>query len=107
LLQPTHFSLLGFVNIQKYGEPANEEDSEPIYHAFYPVAGQDLIKDGHHWINAGNFHLASDGPKLLDYGNPETQRIIGEYGLALYVSFDIEAGRAQTEKFRSLRTSSQ
>jgi len=99
LLQPTHFSFLGLLNIQKYGEPADEKDSEPIYHAFFPVAGQDLIRDGHHWVNAGNFHLANDGPKLLDYGNPETQRIVSEYGIALYTSFDINAGRAQTEKY--------
>ena len=103
LLQPTFFSFFGLVNVQKYGKPADEKDSDPIYHAFFPVAGQDLIRDGHHWNNAGNFHLAGDGPKLLDYGNPMTQWIVRKYGLALYTRFDIEAGRAQTEKYRRVR----
>ena len=101
LLQPTYFSLFGFFNIQKYGKPADiEEDSEPIYHAFYPIAGSDLIRDGHHWFNGSNFHLAVDGPKLLDYGNTKTQWIVEKYGVDLYVRFDLTVGRSQTEKFR-------
>ena len=92
--------LLGILNLQKYGEPASKRDGDAIYHAFFAVAGQELIRDGHHWVNAENFHLAFDGPKLLDYGSLVTQRIINEYGIALHSGFDIEYGRAQTERYR-------
>lgn len=101
LLQPTFFSFFGLFNIQKYGKPADiQKDSEPIYHAFYPIAGQDLLKDGHHWVNGSNFHLTPDGPRLLDYGNTATQLIVKKHGSELYARFDLVAGRAQTEKFR-------
>jgi len=103
LLQPTHLSLFGLINVQKYGEPADIGDSEPIYHAFFQIAGQDLIQDGHHWVNAKNFHLATDGPKLLDYGGEATRRIIDQYGVALYTDFDIQTGRRQVEEFRRKR----
>lgn len=106
VLQPTHFSFLGLVNIQRYGEPAEISDCEPIYHAFFQIASEDLIRDGHHWVMAHNFHLAVDGPKLLDYGSERTREIISKYGVALYTDFDIHAGRAQTEKFKQARRAS-
>ena len=99
LLQATYFSFFGLFNIQRYGKPADRKDAHAIYRSFYLVAGQGLVEDSHHWTNAGNFHLASDGPKLLDYGSPETQKIVGDFGLALYTRFDIQYGRSEAEKY--------
>lgn len=105
LLQPTYFSLLGFLNVQKFGKPPSEDDGEAIYYAFYAIAGQDLIYDGHHWVNAENFHLATDGPKLLDYGSTRTQAILDKFGIELYHRFDINFGRAQYAYYRAKRAS--
>ena len=85
-LQPTYFSLLGILNIQKFGEPVDTTRGEELYHRFFKVAGQALIHDGHHWTFARNFHLAPDGPKILDYGSVATQKIIDEYGAALFAN---------------------
>lgn len=86
-LQPTYFSLFGIFNIQKLGKPMDEARSDEMYRRFHAVAGEALIRDGHHWTFANNFHLASDGPKILDYGSVDTQRIIDEYGVDLYTRF--------------------
>ena len=83
-LQPTYFSLFGLFNVQKFGEPIDEARSDEMYRLFHAVAGAALIRDGHHWTFANNFHLAPDGLKILDYGNVATQKIIEEYGAALF-----------------------
>lgn len=87
-LQPTHLSVFGIANIQRYGEPAKEESGRAIYRTFYKVAGQALVHDSHHWTHAWNFHHAADGPKALDYGNRSTQKVISDFGFAMYRDFE-------------------
>ncbi len=100
VLQPTYLSVCGLVNIQRYGKPGDVSESESIFYAFYRIAGQALVHDSHHWIKAANFHLTPDGPKLLDYGSEETQKIVSNHGVAFYRDFDIEFGRAEAERYR-------
>jgi len=103
-LQPTYFSFLGLVNIQRYGKPVDVEDSEAVALAFFAVARQALVHDDeHHWEQGANFHIAGDGPKILDYGSPRTQKIVQEWGFALYAGFDLEFGRAEAERFKQSR----
>jgi hypothetical protein len=87
LLQPTYLTFFGVFNVQKYGEPADEADSDEMYRQFHSIAGKALIRDGHHWSFADNFHVHTDGLKILDYGNVATQQIIDEFGAALYARF--------------------
>jgi hypothetical protein len=84
LLQPTYLSILGLVNVQKYGKPVGRPEDDvgvPLYHAFFKIAGQALIRDGHHWVSAANFHLDNGSIRVLDYGNLKTQAILDEFGL--------------------------
>lgn len=90
LLQPTYFSLFGFLNIQKYGKPVGRPEDDvgvPLYHAFFKIAGQALIRDGHHWVSAANFHLDNGSIRVLDYGNLKTQAILDEFGLEILRRF--------------------
>ncbi len=92
LLQPTYFSLLGLINVQKYGRPAGSDRSDMgtrIYRKFFAVAGQNLVLDGHLWANASNFHINQGVVKLLDYGNEKTQEIIDRFGYEMLKSVDL------------------
>lgn len=104
ILQPTYFSLLGFLNVQRYGIPIDDAESTSVYHAFYPIAGQDLIRDSHHWVHGPNFHLTPESrPKILDYGGTKTQMILTKYGNALHDRFDFAFGKAQSEYYAKKR----
>jgi hypothetical protein len=91
LLQPTYLSLLGLINVQRYGTPIGSAESELgilFYHQVYGIARQSLILDGHHWSNAANFHIHNGALKVLDYGGEQTQKILDTYGFELFRRFD-------------------
>jgi|GEM_PF-1392940 len=105
LLQPTYLSFLGVINIQEFAEPAPIDESYTIYFAAEAiVGGEGMRPDGHHWSNARNFHLANGRLRVIDYGSAETQRILDEHGLSLYIGFDIEEGRTRYGEYKKNKT---
>lgn len=79
LLQPTYLSLLGLVNIQKYGKPMSCSSPGELYNAYFEVVGPPLNKDGHHFYNDDNFHHTGSSIRLLDYGSLATQQVLTDY----------------------------
>ncbi len=78
-LQPTYFSLFGFVNIQRAGKPCLE-DPPKFWNKMHCVIGDALFIDPHHFENPDNFTVVNGKLKMHDYGWGDTQQIIKEYG---------------------------
>jgi hypothetical protein len=99
-LQPTYLSLLGILNIQRYGEPCPME-AWPMRHEFERLIGQEYMHDGHHFANPRNFSVvlaeATEGDekctrlrlRINDYGSPRTQAVVTLWGHKLFRGFRI------------------
>ncbi len=97
LLKPTHFSLLGLLNIQTMGCPSTESNYV-VQTAFHLAAGNAVYFERHHLQNAGNFDNFAEGLCFLDYGSVGVQKFIDEYAMALLDTFDLEAGRTELQR---------
>lgn len=91
LCQPTYFSLLGLVNIQKYGQKLSsgiiqENAVLRILETIVPSDDELLANDLHH-ITGDNFCSGPNGLKMFDYGLKRTQAIIMAYGEQLSKEF--------------------
>lgn len=89
LLQPTYFSILGLVNIQRYSKPL-EGVGFSIASTLWKISGFDerVADDRHHFCNSKNF-TKDEAVKLrmLDYGFKKTQEVIFAYGERLHNEF--------------------
>jgi len=86
-LIPTYFSFFGFLNIQKLGDSCETKGND-LYCQLYELTDQEAMKDIHHFDNDRNFSLINGKLKALDYGEPETQKIILKYGIKIHQEFD-------------------
>lgn len=86
-LQPTYFSLLGLVNIQKYGNPC-PFDYRDLWCQFREITCEEVRKDGHHFSNDANFTYDGQTLRIVDYGNTRTRRIVILYGKKIVQAFD-------------------
>jgi hypothetical protein len=89
LLQPTLFSM-GLVNIQTRGQPL-KYDSGKFRECLHRATNGAVAADGHHFDNINNFCFWN-GLKMVDYGSPNTQRIIESCGAMIKEGFDREFG---------------
>lgn len=89
LLQPTYFSLLGLVNVQKYGRPSSKEYDGAAYYLSHLALRGIHHYNGHHFNHAWNYTGLEEGRvRLLDYGSTWVQDNIGEGALRLLQQFD-------------------
>lgn len=95
LLQPTYFSFFGLLNIQRVSLPCDID----LFVQFYEIIGEAVFEDKHHFSNSRNFARWKDGIRIFDYGSPQTQRIIREFGTRILQNFnphyDVVAGRVK------------
>lgn len=83
--EPTHFSLLGLVNLQRVASGLNTAN-EKFWEEMKQVKGYDWA-DGHHFSNPKNFSLRGKKLCIVDYGSPETQVAILRHGEAIQAHF--------------------
>ncbi|EKD24215.1 MAG: hypothetical protein ACD_81C00080G0002 [uncultured bacterium] len=87
-LQPTYFSLLGFINIQKKGTPVGME------YLHFSVQMENLIgsmvfyEDYHHFSKGTNFCIDGGKLKILDYGSSCTGGIVLKSGASIQKNFN-------------------
>lgn len=88
-LQPTYFSFLGLVNIQKFGYPIPTEYDgvvwrEKIWSRLVRITDREVLKDPHHFEGPDN--LCRDGcrVRICDYGSQQTQTLITKFGERMY-----------------------
>lgn len=46
------------------------------------------MKDFHHFENPGNFSLEKGRLRIIDYGDPKTQKVVIEFGKIIMEGFD-------------------
>lgn len=88
-LQPTYFSLFGFLNVQKYGE-YQKMPFDILLHHFMDLTNGEAFKDAHHFASSRNFCFEKGKIKITDYGSSRTQEIITKWGEKIVADFDIE-----------------
>ncbi len=81
-LQPTYFSLFGFLNVQRIGEPCLMKPED----VWYQLSGmnkslqRDLRKDNHHFANPRNFCFFRGKIRMLDYGSSGSRAVVALHG---------------------------
>ncbi len=89
-LQPTYFSLLGLLNIQRIGEPCLME----VEDVWCQLSGmnnslqRDLWKDSHHFANPRNFCFYKGTIRMLDYGSSGSREVVALHGTHIVEHLD-------------------
>lgn len=100
LLQPTYFSLLGLVNVQKYGTPSAKDCDTVAYYLSHLALRDIRYYDGHHFHHAWNYTGLEEGRvRLLDYGSTRVQDNISEGALRLLQQYDPATVKEEYEFF--------
>jgi hypothetical protein len=86
-LLPTHFSLLGLLNIQRYGEPCRLE-SVDLWCQLVELTNSDVWEDNHHFENPDNFCFYQGRLHISDYGSLRCQGVIIRHGAKIIDSFN-------------------
>ncbi len=87
-LQPTYFSLFGFLNVQKYGEYQKMPFDFLLKH-FMDITNGEAFNDNHHFASSRNFCFENGKIKITDYGSSRTQEVITKWGEKIVADFDI------------------
>jgi len=95
ILQPTYFSFLGLVNIQRYGETILL-DSESNHNSQFTFQMDILFhgtplrlySDPHHFKHSDNFSFRGDKLCMHDYGEVHVQKALDLFGDMLYQNYD-------------------
>jgi len=88
LLQPTYFSLLGLINVQKASVLilARQDDFRT---QLCELTQDEAYDDPHHFFNPDNYCLDGGARlRILDYGSKRVRRVITKYGKKISESFD-------------------
>jgi hypothetical protein len=86
-LQPTHCSLFGLCNLQRYGQPVNHE-KQSFWINLQEISDYEVTADGHHFYEPANFCLEDGKLRILDYAETRTQEVILKVGLMLQRNYD-------------------
>ncbi|OGD67055.1 hypothetical protein A2442_00310 [Candidatus Campbellbacteria bacterium RIFOXYC2_FULL_35_25] len=86
--EPTFFSLLGFVNIQRFSPPYNLLNKKDFWLKIRMVQNYDW-DDGHHFCNSNNFNIRDGKILIVDYASSKTQRVILKHGQNIIRHFSV------------------
>lgn len=89
-LQPTYISLLGLVNVQKYGEPYGG-DYRALWTQMLNITEAAVWADNHHFSNPDNFCVYKGKLRMLDYGNPKGYPVVLQYGDRILEAFNVSS----------------
>ena len=87
-LLPTYFSLFGLINVQKLAIEPKINDRD-LLHQMVTLT-HDKANE-HHYRNPANFSYQDGKLQILDYGDPDVQKVVKEFGKLLQEKFDINA----------------
>lgn len=87
-LEPTHFSLLGLVNVQKYGDQLTEISEGALWSQMLKLSERAVWSNGHHFANPENFSFRDGSIRMLDYGGRGVAEVVEKYGQAIADQFD-------------------
>lgn len=87
LLEPTYFSMLGFLNVQKYDAPYSGT-SQALWAQLLELTDGAVWADVHHFCNPANFCVRRGTLLMVDYGGSKGVPVILAYGDKIRESFD-------------------
>lgn len=88
-VQPTYFSLFGFVNIQRADEPCLMKAND-VWCQLLELTNNEVGADSHHFANPRNFCLSEGKLRMLDYGSRKSREVIARHSTTIMRLFDPE-----------------
>lgn len=88
-LEPTFFSLLGLVNVQKYGEQLTEITVGALWSQLLELSDKAVWSNGHHFANPENFSFRDGTIRMLDYGGRGVEEVVVQHGENIARQFDL------------------
>lgn len=85
--QPTYFSLLGLVNVQRYGSSCDLDDTD-LWCQLYELTDGKVFQDSHCFVEPKNFCFEKEALTIADYGSLEAQWVIDRFGDKIIREFD-------------------
>ena len=85
--QPTYLSLLGFVNVQKYGIPLDEFGVKSSMVVIWDITNGSMKVDMHAFGNESNYCVDGEVVRFLDYGSVRMYPVLLEYGDKILAEF--------------------
>lgn len=93
LVQPTYFSLLGLINVQRRGDPLSTEYRE-FRRQLEQLAGtEQFYSDSHHLASMDNFVQVDGRIRMVDYGSGKTRKVILERGICIWNNFQVRGSK--------------
>lgn len=86
-LQPTYFTLFGFLNIQKYGNPCQLQDVD-LWCQLHILTDGKVWDDSHHFSNSKNFSFDDGKLRIVDYGSYTVNNVVILHGEKIFNSFN-------------------
>lgn len=87
-LEPTFFSLLGLINVQKYGDQLMGISAGALWSQLLELSDRAVWSNGHHFANPENFSFRDGTIKMLDYGSRGVEEVVVQYGDVITRHFD-------------------
>jgi hypothetical protein len=92
ILAPTYFSLFGLINFQR-ADKTLEMENVDLWVQVVRLVGKELAEDCHTFSESDNFIVIDGKPRIVDYANPETQKILLLYGNNIFQKLDLSFKR--------------
>lgn len=86
-LEPTYFSFLGLINVQRYGEPL-AVSTETLWVQLWRLTERSIAVNPHHFHNPANFSLRKGKIRMVDYGGRNVADIVQKYGEEIAAAFE-------------------
>ncbi len=96
-LQPTYFSLMGLLNVQRYGASCTQGGYRELWVQMLDLTEGGVWDDNHHFCNPDNFCLRDGKLRMVDYGCPKGYSVILQYGTKILEEFDVTIQKERSE----------
>jgi hypothetical protein len=88
VLAPTFFWFAG-CTIQRYANPLKIQSGIKLFDYLKPILGDEIRRDGHHFMNPDNFGELNGHFVVADYAGLTMQSLLRRYGDTLVREFDL------------------
>jgi hypothetical protein len=88
-LEPTFFSLLGLINVQKYGDQLTGISDVALWSQLLELSDKAVWSNGHHFANPENFSFRNGTIRMLDYGGRGVEEVVVHHGENIARHFDL------------------
>ncbi|MFH0779562.1 MAG: hypothetical protein V1928_01760 [Parcubacteria group bacterium] len=95
---PTYFSLFGFANLQKRGQPLVLKERSILFNQLYDFTNSEVFVSSHTFENPKNFSVEDGKLMIIDYGDKRIHCVLIKYGDKIHNEFDLNYVRLKKNK---------